>query len=185
MDERDSLTAAIAAVEQAGIDPGHWGAALGAIADLLGAQFATLETFDPKSHRHIGFRASRLQPGTMNAYLRHYADISPRTRYIWRQPERTIVYDHLVMDERGMDRDPFYQEFLAPAELRYFVSGAVSRAPGQHTIVSLQRARRRGHVSPGTSKSSGICCPAFATAPISPSAFRRPAARPCAARSTG
>lgn len=148
MDERDSLTAAIAAVEQAGVDPGRWGAALGAIADLLGAQFATLETFDPKSHRHIGFRASRLQPGTMNAYLRHYADISPRTRYIWRQPERTIVYDHLVMDERGMDRDAFYQEFLAPAELRYFVSGAVSRTPGQHTIVSLQRARRRGHVSP-------------------------------------
>jgi len=148
MNEHDSLTAAVAAVEEAGPDPGRWSAALGAIADLFGAQFATLETFDPESHRHIGFRASRLDADAMNAYLKHYADLSPRTKYIWRQPGRAIVYDHLVMDEAGMDRDPFYQEFLAPADLRYFISGSVSRTRGQHAVVSLQRDRRRGHVSP-------------------------------------
>lgn len=147
MDERDSLTAAIVAVGEAGVDPGRWSSALAAVAGLFGAQFATLETFDPASRRHIGFRASRLEVGNMNAYLRHYADLNPRTPYIWRRPERAIVYDHLVIDEAGMDRDPFYQEFLAPAGLRYFMSGTVSRSRDRHTMITLQRARRKGHVS--------------------------------------
>lgn len=148
MDERDALAVVIADIDRAGVDPSHWQVALGAIADLLQAQFATLETFDRQTKRHLAFRASRLSEETMHAYITHYAGISPRTPCLWRRPDRPILYDHLVLDESGMDRDPFYQEFLAPSELRYFMSGSVNRTPGSHTFVTMQRSGRKGHVTP-------------------------------------
>ncbi len=149
MDERDRLGAAIAAIDDAGLHPESWPEALGVIADLLGAQFATLETFDPQTKRHLAFRASRLSQETMQAYISYYAGISPRTPGIWRRPDRSIFYDHLIMDESAMDRDPFYQEFLAPSELRYFLAGTVERTSGRHSLVTLQRSRKKGHVSSG------------------------------------
>jgi DNA-binding CsgD family transcriptional regulator/PAS domain-containing protein len=148
MDERGALRVVIADIERAGVDPSHWQVALGAIADLFKAQFSTLETFDQRTRRHLAFRASRLSRDTMHAYINYYSGISPRTPCLWRRPDRPILYDHLVMDESGLDRDPFYQEFLAPSDLRYFMSGLVGRTSGHQTFVTMQRSGRKGHVTP-------------------------------------
>jgi DNA-binding CsgD family transcriptional regulator/PAS domain-containing protein len=147
MSDEKTLTAAAAAIDAAGIDTGSWGGALSAIAHLFDAEFATLETFDRKTRGHLEFRASSLPPGSMAAYLHHYAPLCPRTRYIWARPEKQVVHDHLVMDDGEMDRHPYYQEFLASEGLRYFMSGLVKRTGTDQTLITVQRSGRAGHVS--------------------------------------
>lgn len=141
----DALTATTEAIHEAGLVPERWPDALASISRLLDARFATLEVLDRASFEHLSFQASQLPPGNMDAYLGHYAAINPRALHARQRPEGTFLYDSMVLDERSMDRDPFYQEFLAVDDLRYFFSGLVRRDRKTQTIVSVQRTLRQGH----------------------------------------
>lgn len=57
-----------------------------------------------------------------------------------------MLYDRALIDERGMDRDPYYMKYLAPLGLRYFLTGKIADSSDTHAIVSIQRAPRQGHV---------------------------------------
>jgi DNA-binding CsgD family transcriptional regulator len=146
MADENALKAALDAIDIAGVDEAGWERALAEIARLLNAEFATLETFDRRTRSHLAFRASSLPPGSMSAYLEHYAPLCPRTKYIWSRPGNDVVYDFMVMNDQEMDTHPYYQEFLNMEGLRYFMSGLVDRNQVDQTLITVQRSGRSGHV---------------------------------------
>ncbi len=154
-----AINAALEAIDSAGLDAARWNEALSAIGRLLDAEFATLETFDRQTRGHLAFRASSLPTGSMTAYLQHYAPLCPRTKFIWNRPEHSVVYDHLIMDDEAIDRDPYYQEFLTTEGLRYFASGLIDRSASEQTLVTVQRSARAGHVTQGDIKALNAILP--------------------------
>jgi DNA-binding CsgD family transcriptional regulator len=93
------------------------------------------------------FKAIGLPDGAADPYFEHYAKHNPRADYAFRNLSKTTLCDYQFIDERGMDRDPFYAKYLASIGLRYFLSGQISNTTESQAVVAIQRSRRQGHVS--------------------------------------
>lgn len=143
----DDLLATIEAVYAAGYDCELWPDALRRVTGLFGSNAATLETFDARSSALVRFWSHGVPPAQELDYFDYYAANNPRAAYALRRPGEPLVWDYRILDEAAMDRDPYYSEFLAATDLRYFLSGDLVRSPRDMTIVSVQRSRRQGHVA--------------------------------------
>jgi DNA-binding CsgD family transcriptional regulator len=141
----DKLLEAIEAVHAAGLEEELWPDALGHATRLLGANCATLETVATSSLQHLEFRGFNIPPADQTLYLREYVELSPRTRFAVSRRAGNLIWDHQMMSEQAMDRDPFYQEFLRSVDLRYFYGGVIAHDGKEMTAVTFHRARKQGH----------------------------------------
>jgi len=147
MGERDELSAAILQIHAAGLDAAKWPQALGAVARLIGGTAATFEVFDLSSASHRMFHGFNIPHAEEIAYLADYIVGNPRwTVLMPRQKSGDISWDYQFIDERQMDRDPFYAKFLAALDMRYFLSGVLTATAEEYAVISVQRALRQGHV---------------------------------------
>lgn len=137
---------ALDAIYQGFADPDGITDTLGSIRTLIGAEGATLEVIDTTTSRPLVFHSSGVASAEGDDYLAHFAPRNPRLAVAARQRRGELCWDYQVMDERAMSRDPFYAEFLPRAGLRYFVSAVIEHTPRQFVALTLQRARRQGHV---------------------------------------
>jgi hypothetical protein len=144
--KKDKLLEAIEAVHAAGLDEELWPEALGRATRLLSANCATLETVETPSLQHLEFRGFNIPPANELLYLREFVPLSPRTRFAVSRRAGDIIWDHQMMSEQAMDRDPFYQEFLRSVDLRYFYGGVIAHDGKEMTAVTFHRARKLGHV---------------------------------------
>jgi DNA-binding CsgD family transcriptional regulator/PAS domain-containing protein len=146
--EVDDFLATIEAAHAAALDEDLWPDALKALAGLFGAAGATLEEFSKQPLGLRYFRIAGLPQGSETAYLEHYQRQNPRAAYAFqgRNLGQPILCDYLLIDERAMDRDPYYVKFLGVCDLRYFLSGQILNTPDAVGIVAVQRSRKQGHV---------------------------------------
>jgi len=63
-----------------------------------------------------------------------------------RQRAGDIGCDYKFIDEKGMNKAPFYAELLAQMDLRYFLSGVLVATPEDYACISVQRTSKLGHV---------------------------------------
>jgi DNA-binding CsgD family transcriptional regulator len=147
MANTDDLLGAIETIHAAGLDAARWPQALAAVADLCGGVAATLEAFDKPAQRHREFYAFGVPPIHEIAYADRYLAINPRVPLGLRQHVGDIGWDHQILDEAGMARDPFYAEFLPRVGFRYFVSGVLQQTPKEFAVVAVQRTSKQGHVT--------------------------------------
>jgi len=136
----------VEAVYSAGLQGTLWPEALCRIANLFGAVGSTLEVFDKRSASLQDFRFAGLPDGAEIPYVDHYARHNPRAAYAMRHLSERILFDYRLTDERGMDCDPYYVEYLASIDLRYFITGQIVDTPDLHGVISVQRSQRQGHV---------------------------------------
>ena len=146
MPKQDQLLATVEAVHAAGLDPERWPQALTAIAGTVGGIAATLETFDRRTSGLVEFHSFGLPPANEIAYLDQYSELNPRIPALINGKPGNLVSDYTVLDERAMDRHPFYAEFLAPAGYRYCIGGTLAVSAEESSLFSVQRATRQGHV---------------------------------------
>jgi hypothetical protein len=144
--KKDKLLEAIEAVHAASLGEELWPDALGHATRLLGANCATLETVATSNLQHLEFRGFNIPPADQTLYLREYVELSPRTRFAVSRRAGNLIWDHQMMSEQAMDRDPFYQEFLRSVDLRYFYGGVIAHDGKEMTAVTFHRARTQGHV---------------------------------------
>jgi DNA-binding CsgD family transcriptional regulator/PAS domain-containing protein len=142
----DKLLDTIEAVHAAGLEAELWPDALRRIAGLFGAVGASLEIFDKRTRTLKELQTVGLPEGAELPYVEHYANCNSRASYAMRNLSQRILFDYRLTDERSMDRDPFYMEYLRSIGLRYFVTGQIVDTADTHGIVSVQRSRRQGHV---------------------------------------
>src|SRR5690606_29641433 len=87
-----------------------------------------------------------VEPHTLEAYERHYAKVSPRVRHLHDTDVGSVHCDYEFFTERDMERSEFYQDFLAPLDLKYFISTTLVEAGHRHGAFSVHRAPRLGHM---------------------------------------
>jgi len=116
------------------------------VTELVGGVCTTLEVIARDSFSHQLFYSWGVPKPQEIAYLSHYASLSPRyPPEVLRQAAGTVNWDYRVLDETAIDRSPFYMEFLAPLDMRYYVGGIVQTAPSEIGAFAVQRSARHGH----------------------------------------
>lgn len=123
-----------------------WAPALTRLADLLGGAAVSVEAAERATGRALYLDGARLDPASAGEYVAHYHALSPRVGLAVDRPTLMIAYDRLLIDEAEMRRDPFYSDFLARQNLRYFVSARVDPAADTWGVLAVQRSPRAGHV---------------------------------------
>jgi DNA-binding CsgD family transcriptional regulator len=149
MPRGEDLLATIEAIHAAGLDPEQWPDALSRTTRLFGAVGATLENFDKRSLTLRDFKVVGLPDGAADPYVEYYARHNPRADYAFRHLSQQTLCDYQFIDERGMDRDPYYADYLTSIGLRYFLSGQICNTAQTQAVVAIQRSRRQGHVGEG------------------------------------
>jgi DNA-binding CsgD family transcriptional regulator len=146
MPEGNELLDTIEAVHAAGLGEKLWPDVLAGVAKLFGGAAASLEIFKPPAQAPVEFHAFGIPPAGELAYLETYAALNPRAAFAFGHANQDLLWDYQVLDERAMNRDPFYTWLQPQADLRYFLAGQFYRVPGECVGISVHRTRRQGHV---------------------------------------
>jgi DNA-binding CsgD family transcriptional regulator len=147
MPDNDLFLQTIEAVYASGLDSARLPQALELTSRMLGAAGATLEIFDKSVQRHSAFHAVGVPTAARTPYVEHFATLNPRFPFVLRQSAGHVVWDHQILDEDSMRRDPFYSEFLSHLGLRYFLGALLEHTSETAALVSVQRTRKQGHVN--------------------------------------
>jgi DNA-binding CsgD family transcriptional regulator len=142
----DAFLGVVGDIYAAGLDATLWPKALAGMTRVVGGIAATLEVFDRKAPALIEFHSFGIPPANELAYLDQYATLNPRIPALINGKPGSLITDYTVLDERGMNRNPFYADFLAPVGYRYFIGGILSVGDRESSLFSVQRATRQGHV---------------------------------------
>ena len=149
MRRSDDLLTTIEAIHAAGLDGALWPDALTRVTRLFGAVGATIEDFDKRSLTLRDFHVVGLPNGAEIPYLEHYAQHNPRAAFAFRHLSMQTLCDYQFIDEHGMEREPYYAEYLNSIDLRYFLSGQICNTQDTQTVVAVHRSRRQGHLERG------------------------------------
>jgi DNA-binding CsgD family transcriptional regulator/PAS domain-containing protein len=155
----DSLLTAIEAIYAAGLDEALWPSALAQVMLAVGGIAATLERFERSTASLIEFHSYGLPPANEVAYLDHYSAINPRIPALINGRPGDIVTDYALLDERSMNRHPFYADLLAPAGYRYCVGGTLAVTACEASLFSVQRTTKQGHVGKNETKKMRLLLP--------------------------
>jgi DNA-binding CsgD family transcriptional regulator/PAS domain-containing protein len=157
MGDRDDVIAAISAIHAAGLDAAKWPDALSRVTRLVGGLGASLEFMERPSLRHSAMYSHGLP--SVGAYLDYYATMSPRLPFAARQAAGTVQYDAQYVDEPAMNANPFYMEFLADLDMRYFLGGVIATSPREVVATGVQFSPRQGHPTPAKIKLMALLVP--------------------------
>jgi DNA-binding CsgD family transcriptional regulator/PAS domain-containing protein len=156
----DLFVQAVEAIYASGVED-RMTEALEITSRLLDSCGATLEVFDKSAQQHVEFHAAGLPPIPCAQYRDHFAALNPRIPLTLRQRAGEVGWDHQLLDEQAMLRDPFYAEFLAGLGLRYFVSAVLEQTPDHLAVVAVQRTARQGHADRNDISIMQRLCPHF------------------------
>lgn len=138
----DELVSTVESIHATGLDEAAWPAALANIRRLFDGAAAMFEVVDKKAFRHRVFRSHNLPTATEIAYLAEQVTHNPRwTTLMPRQRSGDVGWDYQFIDEAGMDREPFYADFLKPLDMRYFLSGVLLANEEDYVCISVPRTR--------------------------------------------
>jgi DNA-binding CsgD family transcriptional regulator len=142
----DKLLQTVEAVYSASLDANLWPAVLKTVTELVGGVGTTFEVVDKTSMRVTDFWSHGIPAGSDVEYADHFISISPRVVLGFNQHAGDIGYDFMLIDDAGIDRDPYYSDFLGRADMRYFISGTLTRTPQEFACFAVQRSPRQGHI---------------------------------------
>lgn len=124
----------------------EWEPVLTQFVDFFAADSIVLECTDRNTGKPLLVKDARVNKDCMKDYVSHYQFVSPRQALTYWQQPLTIAHDSMLINEEGMDKNPFYAEFLAGHGLRYFMSCHIDPEPHISAALALQRRADQGHV---------------------------------------
>ena len=157
MGYRDRVITTISHIHAAGLGPEKWPEALSHVTALFGGQGASLEFLKRPSLRLSKMYSHGLPD--VGAYIEYYAPTSPRYPHLTLQPAGAVQYDSLYYDEDVMDTHPFYTEYLAEFDMRYFLGGSVAKSAHDLVAFAVQISPKQGHPSAAKIKTMALLLP--------------------------
>lgn len=132
-----------ASFAKAAVDPTQWNAAMEAVTELTGQCRRGVDT----KGRLPGIpRSASIQP-SFEAYVRDgWIHHDERYRIVPLIERRGVATDLDLLTVEEMNKHPYYQEFLAPFDLRWF-AGVKAAADGDLWCMSIQRSGEQGPFS--------------------------------------
>lgn len=147
MSRSENLLSLVNSIYNAVGEPESWPDALQQVATSMSGAGALFEDVD-KQAQTLGSRDSGiLSPASRDNYQRHFYSINPRVKFSNRAAEGTVFFDRTIGTETDLDRDEYYQDFLAPSGLRYFISANLVNNSKRRITFAIQRSKKQGHVS--------------------------------------
>lgn len=141
----EKILSAIRLANEAGVGERPWEDFLNSLNNLIGGVFSNLEIVDLSSGRYVELKSTE-HIGINENYLEHYQSKNPRIAKLLTTRQSEIVHDHLAFSETDIDRDEFYNDFLAPHGLRYFAGIAAHHTPELLAGFSVQRSMAHGNI---------------------------------------
>jgi DNA-binding CsgD family transcriptional regulator len=142
----------IDAIYASGLDSGRWPEALKSTTSLLGGVGTFLEVVDKRAQARSLFCAVGAPSDAHAHSMRRLAALAarvpsnPRMSSAFHRRVGHVAWDHQILDEAGMARDPFYAEFLPQFGVRYFLGAVIEQTSEKFAFVSVQRTAKQGHV---------------------------------------
>jgi DNA-binding CsgD family transcriptional regulator/PAS domain-containing protein len=161
MPDNDLFLQTIDAVYASGFDRERLPEALDSISRLLGGSGAYFEVNHKLTRRHDLLCTVGVPAGAYDPYLKELVVRNPRIPFAFRQPVGSMSWDHQILDEAEMARDPFYSEFLSHYGLRYFAAVVIHQSSKALATISVHRTRKQGHVDKREIAIMGKLCPHF------------------------
>lgn len=130
----------------AAADPSLWAGALGKMGAALGGMGTVVEIHNKTTGELGSLDSGLLGPTATKRYEDRFFKLNPRVRHSSQAIEGAIFHDSSIGTADVLDRDPYYNEFLAPVGLRYFLSANLVQTRDMRITVAVQRTPRQGHV---------------------------------------
>ena len=124
-----------------------WQSALSQICEHLGSPCATLESSDRITGNLLGFQSAGLDPQSIADYTNYFHTINPRHPHLQQSKQGDVLYDSMVMSEKQMDNDEFYNDLLKPYGLRYFMASSLISTSEQLVLLAPHRTIKQGHAT--------------------------------------
>lgn len=137
---------ALEKIYAATLSESFWPDALRTVSGLFDSEFAHFEVLEKKTGRPVFFRNVGASAESLDLYVAHYAETSPRAAHGKDKPEGFVSYDHQVLSEAEIERNEFYADFLQPQGYKYFVASNLLNNEDLFSVFSVQRHLGQGHV---------------------------------------
>jgi DNA-binding CsgD family transcriptional regulator len=145
-DPQERLDRFVAAIYEAVLDPAAWVAALGALAAMAEAEYATLIDTEPApapAARPVHFG---LDEAARQRYAEHYAALDPRLALGRSRPGDRWHSDADTFTESFRNQDRFYREYLRPLGGGESLMAWTAADAGRLATIMLVRDRARGRL---------------------------------------
>ena len=138
---REQILSTITRIHAAGLDADKWPEALAAFANLIGGHGASLEFLDRPTLRHRRMFSYGLP--AVGDYVAHYAPMCPRIPSAFAVGGRRPVRRAAHRRRSEMDGNPFYAEFLAAYDMRYYLGAVLAKSDDELVISACRSGRAR------------------------------------------
>ena len=142
----EQVDALIDSMYAASLDDGLWSDTLAKMSALFGGVGAILVRARFGREVELTWIQERVPAveGRWDHYMA-YRDFDVRTAYGLSRPAPLVYVDQEFIDERAIERHPFYQDFLATYDLRYTAGSRFPAEDGEFGIVNVFRNKAQGH----------------------------------------
>lgn len=141
--EEASLEPLLERIYDAVSSPDGWPGVFDALKRRIGLDGCSLIRFGERPEV-LAAEGERISETARVRYEAHYGAIDPRAAVARSLPPGQWMLCHHRFDERFVQHDEFYQDFLLPEGLRYAAGGSLLHAGGWHYLIGLQRGPERG-----------------------------------------
>lgn len=146
MNGDDSLDHLIGRLYEAVMEPDLWCEVMTLCARYVGGVAGHMLTIDKRSNQPV-FSVCGGEIATLDhegAYVEHYMAIDPRLKsnMLSNAPLHDWRFCHGYLDQKFVDRDEFYQDFLIPIGGRYMLAAWVDDNPELHSVIGLHRSSK-------------------------------------------
>ncbi len=139
----EDLSAAIERIYDAALDEEVWPAALQHMANLLGANCATV-ALDDGGRRLPAYHCVGYSPELLEAYPSYYRSRDPMLDIASRAPPHSVLTDRMVMAKAELRRLEVHNDFSRVCGIDSLAYAVAFRAPGRTCLVAATRSARAG-----------------------------------------
>jgi len=149
MSTHERTLAMIEAFYDAALDETLWPAVLENLAKVTRSQAATFWVLGPSGQaRHPTFIYINFDSNSVREYLNGMVQLDPTVRYLFANPQQSIVHDGLLKDGRDKDTRDYYDWHRRNVETRFRMVGQAHLAPTVQAGVALHRTQKTGPYEP-------------------------------------
>lgn len=145
--ETEDFDHLVGQIYDAALAPDLWQSVLAALKHSIGADGAHLLGWDGTRGGDIlavTVGDERLSSDAVHRYNAYYGAIDPRRQIAATSAEGEVIACHRNFNQRFVEKDEFFQDFLLPLGFRYSIGASVLRSAKTDYQIALQREIQRG-----------------------------------------
>lgn len=129
-----------------------WARVLAQLTAATGGIFAYIQEHDAETGAVVRLLHDCAPLESIPEYVDHWSKYDPRLAYALRHPRKALYTDYAILgDDAAISANMFYNEYLAPLDVRYMVASSLAMPDGPDGgsrigYVGVNRTAQAGHV---------------------------------------